>query len=109
MSASRGQYRTPLRASELHAAGSVTIRFTVEERHLTDTEGKPITADDAVDFLTCEGESIDDAMRLYVRGRSAELIGDVLKFPGLQAVATIRKSDGVYTLQFTPASQQFKL
>jgi hypothetical protein len=29
----------------------------------------------------------------------------VLKFPGFQAVATVRKPSGVYTLQFTPASQ----
>jgi hypothetical protein len=30
----------------------------------------------------------------------------VLKFPGFQAVATVRKATGVYTLQFTPASQR---
>lgn len=87
----------------------MTIRFTVEERHLTDTQGKPINSENAVDFLTCEGESVDEAVRLFVQTRNAELIGDVLKFPGLQAVATIRKANGVYTLQFTPASQQFRL
>jgi len=30
----------------------------------------------------------------------------VLKFPGFQAVATLRSTGGVYTLQVTPASQR---
>jgi hypothetical protein len=85
------------------------IRFTIEERHLTDTDGRPVTAQDAVAFHTFEAETVDDAVRLYVRDDKAELIGSVLKFPGFQAVATIRKASGVYTLQFTPASQQFVL
>lgn len=85
------------------------MRFTIEERHLTDGSGKPVTAPNAVEFHTCDAESIDDAVRLYVREDHAELIGNVLKFPGFQAVATVRKATGVYTLQFTPASQQFKI
>lgn len=85
------------------------MRFTIEERHLTDGDGRPISVRDAVEFRTCEAETIDEAIRLYVREDAAEVIGNVLKFPGFQAVATVRKSTGVYTLQFTPASQQFKL
>ena len=85
------------------------MRFTVEERHLTDGTGRPVSAPDAVQFHTCDAETVDDALRLYIRDDHAELIGSVLKFPGFQAVATVRKSSGVYTLQFTPASQQFKL
>jgi hypothetical protein len=85
------------------------IRFTIEERHLTDMEGRPVTAADAVAFHTFDAETVDDAVRLFVRDDKAELIGNVLKFPGFQAVATIRKASGVYTLQFTPASQQFRL
>jgi len=89
----------------------VTIRFTIEERHLTDTEGRPVgdAAPDAVAFHTCDAETVDEAVRLYVKKDQAEIIGNVLKFPGFQAVATVRKSDGVYTLQFTPTSQQMKL
>ncbi|HEX6640001.1 MAG TPA: hypothetical protein VF215_02755 [Thermoanaerobaculia bacterium] len=85
------------------------IRFTIEERHLTDVEGRPVVAADAVAFHTYDAETVDDAVRLYVRDGKAELIGGVLKFPGFQAVATIRKASGVYTLQFTPASQGFVL
>jgi hypothetical protein len=84
------------------------IRFTIEERHLTDDDGRPIgeSARDAVAFHTFDAENVDDAVRLYVKRDDAEIIGNVLKFPGFQAVATIRKPGGVYTLQFTPSSQK---
>jgi hypothetical protein len=85
------------------------IRFTIEERHLTDEDGRPVTAVDDVAFHSFDAESVDDAVRLYIGRDHAELIGTVLKFPGFQAVATVRKASGVYTLQFTPASQGFVL
>jgi hypothetical protein len=81
------------------------MRFTVEERHLTDTGGRPVAAPGTVEFHICDADTLDDAVRLYIRKDNGELIGDVLKFPGMQAVATVRKASGVYTLQFTPASQ----
>jgi hypothetical protein len=87
----------------------VMIRFTIEERHLTDEDGRPVTAADAVAFHSFDAETVDDAVRLYIRKDDAQLIGNVLKFPGFQAVATIRKASGVYTLQFTPASQGYVL
>ena len=89
----------------------MTMRFTVEERHLTDTDGRPVSdaTPDSVSFHTFDADTVDDAVRLYVRKDDGEIIGNVLKFPGFQAVATIRKASGVYTLQFTPASQQYKL
>ena len=83
------------------------MRFTVEERHLTDTNGRPFTGSDDLSFESCEAENIDEAVRLYIAKDGAELIGDVLKFPGFQAMATVRKSTGVYTAQFTPSSQRF--
>jgi hypothetical protein len=85
------------------------IRFTIEERHLTDEDGRPVTAMDAVAFHSFDAETVDEAVRLYIRRDDAQLIGNVLKFPGFQAVATVRKASGVYTLQFTPASQGYVL
>lgn len=82
------------------------MKFTVEERHLTDMNGRPVAAPDAVSFHTCDADTIDEAVRLYIKTDHAEIIGNVLKFPGFQAVATVRKASGVYTLQFTPASQR---
>jgi hypothetical protein len=85
------------------------MRFTVEERHLTDMDGRPMTASESVSFHTFEAETIDEAVRLYISKDDAQLIGTVLKFPGFQAVATVRKAGGVFTLQFTPSSQAYSI
>jgi hypothetical protein len=82
------------------------VRFTIEERHLTEADGKPVGAPNAVEFHSFDAETVDDAVRLFIRKDHGEIIGNVLKFPGFQAVATVRKASGVYTLQFTPASQR---
>ena len=55
-------------------------------------------------FHVREAESADDAVQLYTRDTGAEVIGTVLKFPGFQAVATVRNVKGVFTLQVSPAS-----
>lgn len=82
----------------------MVIRFTIEQRHLTDNAGKPVAAPHAVTFHSFEAENVDDAVRLFVKKQGAEVIGNVLTFPGFQAVATVRDTSGVYTLQITPAS-----
>ena len=81
------------------------MRFTIEQRHLTDDGGRPVTAD-AVSFFNCEAADAEDAVRLFVRDHAAEVIGNVLRFPGFQAMATVRNPTGVYTLQVSPSSQQ---
>ncbi len=82
------------------------MRFTIEQRHLTDTAGKPIANDPlSVEFHTCEAESADEAVRLFIKRDDAELLGDILRFPGFQAMATVRKTGGVYTLVVGPSSQ----
>ncbi len=82
------------------------MRFTVEERHLTEADGRPVVTPNPVEFHLFDAESVDDAVRLFIKKDEGEIIGNVLKFPGFQAVATVRKASGVYTLQFTPASQR---
>ena len=82
------------------------MRFTIEQRHLTDTSGKPVADDRALSFHGCDANDADDAVRLFARDHSAELIGNVLRFPGFQAIATMRSAEGVFTLQVAPASQQ---
>ena len=82
------------------------MRFTIEQRHLTDSGGKPIAHEpDSVSFHTFEADSADDAVRIFIKRDQAELLGDILRFPGFQAVATVRKIGGVYTLQVGPTSQ----
>ena len=85
----------------------MVMRFTIEQRHLTDEGGRPVLDDGAVTFHSCEADTVDEAVRLFVRNRGAEVIGNVLTFPGFQAVATVRDNSGVYTLQVTPVSGQF--
>jgi hypothetical protein len=82
------------------------MRFTIEQRHLTDMDGRPVSAGHPVEFLNLDADTVDEAVGVYIKKDDAEILGNVLKFPGFQAVVTIRKSSGVYTLQFTPASQQ---
>jgi hypothetical protein len=82
------------------------MKFTIEQRHLTDQAGKPVADDPgAVSFHTCEAENVDAAVRLFVSDSRGEVIGTVQKFPGFHAVATVRDLNGVYTLQVSPSSQ----
>ena len=83
------------------------IRFTIEQRNLTDPNGRPTgNGPETVSFHSCEANSADEAVRLFLERNSGAVIGDLVKFPGLQAVATIRNASGVYTLQVTPSSQR---
>ncbi len=82
----------------------MVMKFTIEQRHLTDTQGKPVPRE-AVSFHSCDAESADEAVRLFILKDEGEVLGDILKFPGFQAVATVRKTSGVYTLQVSPSSQ----
>jgi len=83
------------------------MRFTIEQRHLTDPSGRPLaTEPGAVSFHSCEADTADDAVRTFIDPDRGEIIGNILKFPGFQAVATVRKATGVYTLQVTPSSSQ---
>jgi hypothetical protein len=85
------------------------MRFTIEERHLTDLAGKLVAVPAPVSFHSCEAASVEDAVRAYVSVDQAELIGKIQTFPGFQGIATVRKPTGVYTLAVAPASQQMKL
>jgi len=85
------------------------MRFSIEQRHLTDVNGKPVADDTGLTFHTCEAHDADDAVHLFARDHSAELIGSVLRFPGFQAIATMRNADGVFTLQVAPTSQQVNM
>lgn len=83
------------------------MRFTIEQRHLTDHAGKPVGTAHPVTFHVFDADDADAAVRLFVRDDGGEVLGDIVKFPGFQAVATVRKTGGVYTLQVSPTSQRF--
>ena len=81
------------------------VRFTIEQRLLTDSRGKPTTGPTSIVFHTVEAESADEAVRLLIKRDNAQLMGEIQKFPGFHAVATIKSPGGVFTLQVGPTSQ----
>lgn len=82
------------------------IRFTIEQRNLTDPSGRPTgNGPETVSFHSCEATAADEAVSLFLERNGGDVIGSIVKFPGMQAVATIRNATGVYTLQVAPASQ----
>jgi len=85
------------------------MRFTIEERHLTDLAGRLVATPAPVSFHSCDAESVEDAVRTYVQTDEAELIGKIQTFPGFQGIATVRKPSGVYTLAIAPSSQQLRI
>ena len=81
------------------------VRFTIEQRLLTDAKGKLTTGPGSIVFHTVEAESADEAVRLLIKRDDAQLMGEIQKFPGFHAVATIKSTGGVFTLQVAPSSQ----
>lgn len=81
------------------------MRFTLEQRYLTDPRGVPVAAQGSVSFHTFDAPDAMNAVRLFISTRGGEVIGNVLQFPGFQAVATVRGPEGVFTLQVSPSSQ----
>ncbi len=78
------------------------MRFTIEQRVLTDESGKPVAG--AVSFHNYEAASADDAIQLFLSDHRGEIVGNIVTFPGFHAVATVRNTAGVSTLQVSPAS-----
>jgi len=82
------------------------MRFTIEQRLLTDSAGKPVpNGASPASFQIFDADSAEDAVRLLIKRDNAELVGDIVRYPGFHAMATIRTSGGVYTLQVAPSSQ----
>ena len=82
------------------------MRFTIERRPLTDQNGRPVSdALSQVSFHDWEASSAEEALLAFVQVDRAEIVGNILRFPGFHAVATARSGTGVYTLQVSPATQ----
>ena len=85
------------------------MKFRLEQIYLTDSEGHVIPAGSNVAFHVLEAVSVEQALEGFVLRDGAEVMGDVLKLPGLQAIATARRMNSVYTLQILPASDNIRL
>lgn len=79
------------------------MRFRIEQLNLTDDSGRPVVPREAV-LHVVEAPTVEEALDKFMNEDHAQLIGDLLRFPGLQAVATLRKDNKIYTLQVQPVS-----
>jgi hypothetical protein len=85
----------------------MNVKFRVEQIFLTDEAGKVTPVAQTRVFHVLEAESVDAALYAFVSKDGAEIVGDVLKLPGFQAIATARRQSHVYTLQVLPVSDKF--
>lgn len=86
------------------------MRFALEQRHLTTEDGQPVAdRSAAVTFHQFDAASVDEAMAKFVADHAAEVIGEILRLPGFQAMATLRNLSGVFTLEIAPASSRLPI
>jgi hypothetical protein len=82
------------------------LKFRVEQIFLTDEAGKVTPVGQNRVFHLLEADNVDDALFAFVKKDGAEIVGDVMKLPGFQAIATARRNNWVYTLQLLPVSDR---
>jgi len=87
--------------------GLPLVRFRLEQIYLTDSDGQPIVSHRPTSlFHTLDAASVEEAAENFVRSDAAVIIGGVQKFPGFQAICTVRRRNEVYTLHLGPASDR---
>lgn len=86
------------------------MRFRVEQIFLTDDAGRVIPSPGRTpQFHVLEATSVESVLTSFVQDHGGgEFVGDILKFPGFQAIATVKKEQAVYTLQVLPVSDRFR-
>jgi hypothetical protein len=82
------------------------MRFNVEQIFLDRARRDAEPAPSAVRYHVVEGDTIDAALASFLANHAAELVGPPKTFPGLQALATARAKDSVFTLHLTPSSDR---
>lgn len=80
------------------------MRFRIEQVFLTDDNGQVVSTDNHHKFHVAEAASVEQVLDNFITDDGAEIVGSVLRLPGLQAIATVRRQQSVYTLQVNPAS-----
>lgn len=83
------------------------MKFRVERNFLTDEAGRTLPPGRETTWHIVEGESVDEVIRAVGALEDSELVGTVLRFAGLQAVATFRCDRRVFTVQIDPATERF--
>lgn len=85
------------------------MRFRVEQIYLTDQQGRVIPSNGRhPQYHVVEAATVDELIMAFVQEQGGTIVGDVLKFPGFQAVATVRNEQSVYTLQVLPSTDRLR-
>ena len=83
------------------------MKFRVERNFLTDESGRTLPPGVETTWHMVEGESVDEVLQAVAGLEKAELVGSILRFAGLQAVATFRVARRVFTVQIDPATERY--
>lgn len=99
----------PFCASHESCTPLIAMRFRIEQIYLTDDKGRviPRPGTDPMHHFV-EAETVEELLDTFVGRDQAEIVGDVLRFPGFQAIATVKKQQVVYTLQVIPATDRIE-
>jgi hypothetical protein len=79
-------------------------RFTIEQIFLTDDRGKAAAQPCGVKYYVVDATGVESALNDFLVAQSATLVGPMQTFPGLQAIATARSKEAVFTIHITPGS-----
>jgi hypothetical protein len=91
----------------MNLARRLLVRFRVEQVFLTDDEGRVIPSSGRSPlFHLVDAPSVDELLHLFLDEQGGEIVGEILRFPGFQAVATVRSDQSVYTLQILPTTDR---
>jgi hypothetical protein len=80
------------------------MRFRIEQVYLTDDNGRVLPSDSRHDYFVDDAVNVEQVLDNFISRDGAEIVGSVLRLPGLQAIATVRRQQAVYTLQIVPAT-----
>jgi len=81
------------------------MRFRIEQTFLTNEEGAivPSMAHE-VRFHIREAATVEEALESFVHADHGQIVGNVIRFPGFQLIATARRDKSVYTLHVDPVT-----
>jgi hypothetical protein len=84
------------------------MKFRIEQTWLTDDQGRVLNDRESCRLYVRDAANVDDAIQQFITEDNASVLGEILKLPGFQAVATVRRNNGIYTLQLFPASDKYE-
>lgn len=83
------------------------MNFRIEQVFLVDETGHVVPSVENRVYHVEEGVSVDQVLASFVtRDQGAQIVGNVLRLPGLQAIATVKREAVVYTLHVLPATDR---